>query len=121
MPPPLAARDGAERLGIDLASLRTAEDCRRVLATVLAAIARGGIAPAEGARLVRRVCAELCAVSRRARFPYSYSKSAACRRSHSDQMIASARTREPRIVRNPDSVEVLKSPRMGEAPLADAL
>ncbi|MFI4947171.1 MAG: amidohydrolase family protein [Alphaproteobacteria bacterium] len=31
-----------------------------------------------------------------------------------------ARTREPRIVRNPDGAEVLKAPRMGEAPLADA-
>ncbi len=31
-----------------------------------------------------------------------------------------ARTREPRIVRNPDGVEVLKASRMGEAPLAEA-
>ena len=31
-----------------------------------------------------------------------------------------ARTREPRILRNPEGVEVLKAPRMGEAPLADA-
>ena len=31
-----------------------------------------------------------------------------------------ARTREPRIVRNPDGVEVLKAGRMGEAPLAEA-
>ena len=31
-----------------------------------------------------------------------------------------ARSREPRIVRNPDGVEVLKSPRMGEEPLAKA-
>src|SRR5216117_2441843 len=31
-----------------------------------------------------------------------------------------ARSREPRIVRNPDGAEVLKSGRMGEAPLADA-
>ena len=31
-----------------------------------------------------------------------------------------ARTREPRILRNSDGVEVLKSPRMGEAPLVDA-
>src|SRR5689334_5265565 len=30
------------------------------------------------------------------------------------------RTREPRIVRNQDGVEVLKAPRMGEAPLAEA-
>jgi predicted TIM-barrel fold metal-dependent hydrolase len=31
-----------------------------------------------------------------------------------------ARTREPRIVRNADGTEVLKMPRMGEAPLAEA-
>jgi predicted TIM-barrel fold metal-dependent hydrolase len=31
-----------------------------------------------------------------------------------------ARTREPRIVRNDDGVEVLKAPRMGEAPVAEA-
>ena len=31
-----------------------------------------------------------------------------------------ARTREPRILRNQDGVEVLKSPRMGEVTLADA-
>src|SRR5437764_7069573 len=31
-----------------------------------------------------------------------------------------ARTREPRIVRIPDGVEVLKSGRMGDAPLAEA-
>jgi predicted TIM-barrel fold metal-dependent hydrolase len=31
-----------------------------------------------------------------------------------------ARTREPRILRNGDGVEVLKAPRMGEAPLAEA-
>jgi hypothetical protein len=29
-----------------------------------------------------------------------------------------ARTREPRIVRNPDGSEVLKAGRMGDAPLA---
>jgi predicted TIM-barrel fold metal-dependent hydrolase len=31
-----------------------------------------------------------------------------------------ARTREPRILRNDDGVEVLKAPRMGETPLAEA-
>jgi predicted TIM-barrel fold metal-dependent hydrolase len=31
-----------------------------------------------------------------------------------------ARTREPRIVRNPDGIEMLKSPRMGDEPLATA-
>src|SRR5712671_6062129 len=45
--PPLTAIDPAARLGVDLASLRTVEDLRQVLATVLAAVARGDIAPAE--------------------------------------------------------------------------
>jgi len=54
LPPPTAV-DPAERLGIDLASLRTAEDCRRVVATVLAAVAHGEIAPGEGARIAKRV------------------------------------------------------------------
>ena len=31
-----------------------------------------------------------------------------------------ARTREPRILRNPDGAEVLKAPRMGETPIAQA-
>lgn len=31
-----------------------------------------------------------------------------------------ARTREPRILRNQDGIEVLKAPRMGETPLAQA-
>jgi len=55
LPPPLAAIDPAERLGIDLSSLRTAEDCRQVLGVVLTAITRGEIAPAEGSRIARRV------------------------------------------------------------------
>ncbi len=55
LPPPLAAIDPAKRLGIDLSSLRTIEDCRRVLPTVMAAVACGEIAPAEGARIARRV------------------------------------------------------------------
>src|SRR6266849_189624 len=46
LPPPLASTDPAERLGIDLSSLRTAGDFRWVLSSVLAAIARGEIAPA---------------------------------------------------------------------------
>src|SRR6266851_5487217 len=41
LPPPLAAIDPAARLGIDLLSLRAAEECRRVLSAVLAAVARG--------------------------------------------------------------------------------
>jgi hypothetical protein len=62
--PPPAAIDPAERLGIDLASLRTVEDGRQTLVTVLEAVARGGIAPADGARIAKRVRARLRAVSR---------------------------------------------------------
>jgi hypothetical protein len=47
--------------------LRTAEDFRQVLSTVLAAVARGDIAPAEAVRIARRVRARLRAVRRLAR------------------------------------------------------
>ena len=59
LPPPLASIDPTVRLGIDLSSVHTVEDCRPVLTTVLGAIARGEIAPAEGARIARRVRARL--------------------------------------------------------------
>jgi len=62
--PPLAPIDPAKRLGIDLSSLRTAEDCRQVLASVLTAIARGEITPAEGAHIAERVEARLHASRR---------------------------------------------------------
>jgi Family of unknown function (DUF5681) len=68
LPPPLDAIDPAERLGIDLASLRTAEDVRRVLSTVLAAIARGEIAPGEGEDIAKRVRARVRAIRELARF-----------------------------------------------------
>jgi uncharacterized protein DUF5681 len=55
LPPPSTAIDPAKRLGIDLSSMRTAEDIRWVMPTVLAAIARGEITPAEGADIARRV------------------------------------------------------------------
>ena len=55
LPPPRGAIDPAKRLGIDLSSMRTAEDCKWVMPTVLAAIARGEITPAEGADISRRV------------------------------------------------------------------
>jgi hypothetical protein len=67
LPPPLKPIDPAERLGIDLASLRTTEDCQRLLPTVLAAIAHGEITPGEGARLARRVRTRLRAIRRLAR------------------------------------------------------
>jgi hypothetical protein len=64
LPPPLAAIDPAERLGIDLSLLRNAEDARQVLCTVLAAVSRGAIAPAEAAQIARRVRARLRAIRR---------------------------------------------------------
>jgi hypothetical protein len=67
LPPPLASINLSERLGIDLSSLRTVEDFRRLLSTALGAVARGGIAPVEAARIVRRARARLRAVWRLAR------------------------------------------------------
>jgi hypothetical protein len=67
LPPPLPPTDPAKHLGIDLLSLRTVEDVRQMLVAVLAAVARGEIAPAEAARIARRVCARLRAVRRLAR------------------------------------------------------
>ena len=64
LPPPLPPTDPAKHLGIDLLSLRTADDVRQTLAAVLAAVARGEIAPAEAARIARRVRARLRAVRR---------------------------------------------------------
>src|SRR5437868_5234731 len=55
LPPPLAAIDPADRLGIDLAALRTPEDCRATLSVAWAAVSRGDIAPAEAAHIARRV------------------------------------------------------------------
>jgi hypothetical protein len=77
LPPPLAACDTAERLWIDLASLRMAEDCRQMLATALAALTRGEITPAEWARIAKQVRARLRAVARLARFSYSKLRGAA--------------------------------------------
>jgi hypothetical protein len=67
LPPPLAAIDRAARLGIDLRSLRRAEEFRQVLSTVLAAVARGEITPAEGAHMAKRVDARRRAGLRLAR------------------------------------------------------
>jgi hypothetical protein len=65
--PPPASFDPAAHLGIDLESLRTAEDCRQVLSTILEAAAHGEIAPAEAARVARRVRTRLRAIRRLAR------------------------------------------------------
>ncbi len=67
LPPPLASIDPAERLGIDLSSLRAAEDFRQALAAVLAAVSRGEIAPGEAVQIARRVRIRLRALRRLAR------------------------------------------------------
>jgi len=67
LPPPLAPVDPASRLGIDLSSLGTVEDFRRMLPIVLAGISIGKIAPGEGARLGRRLRTRLRTIRRLAR------------------------------------------------------
>jgi Family of unknown function (DUF5681) len=67
LPPPLAPVDPAARLGIELSSLRMVADLRQVLSTVLAAVARGAIAPAEAAHIAKRAEARLRAARRLAR------------------------------------------------------
>jgi Family of unknown function (DUF5681) len=62
LPPPLVAVDPAARFYKDLSSASTLEDFRRVLANVLAAIARGEVTPAAGARVAERVKARLRAI-----------------------------------------------------------
>jgi hypothetical protein len=65
--PPIASVDPAERLGIDLSSLRTEEDVLPALRTALSAVAHGEIAPAAAAHIARRVGARLSPVRRLAR------------------------------------------------------
>jgi Family of unknown function (DUF5681) len=67
LPPPRAAIDPAERLGIDLPSLRTSEDAVEALRSAWAGVSRGAIAPAEAAGIARRVGARLRALRRLAR------------------------------------------------------
>jgi hypothetical protein len=67
LPPPLAAIDRAGGLGINLSSLRRVADFRPVLPTVVAAVARGEIAPAGAAGITRRMRARLRVVRRLAR------------------------------------------------------
>jgi len=67
LPPRLASIDPAERLGIDLSSLRTMDDVQQTLRTAWAAVSRGEIAPAEGARIARRVRSRLRMLRRLAR------------------------------------------------------
>jgi hypothetical protein len=51
LPPPLQGFDPAERLGIDLASVQTADDLHRVVGFVWAALSRSEIGSAEAARV----------------------------------------------------------------------
>jgi hypothetical protein len=53
--PPLPVKDAAELLEIYYSPLHSAEDCRRVLITVLAAVVRGEITPGDGVRIARQV------------------------------------------------------------------
>jgi hypothetical protein len=66
LPPPLSAVEPAERLGINLASVKTADDLLRVLRTVWAAISRGEIGAAEAARVARRISRRLRRLARQA-------------------------------------------------------
>jgi hypothetical protein len=65
--PPLPPADPAERLGIDLSALRTAEHFQEALRIAWAGVARGEIAPAEALRIARLVRARLRARRRLAR------------------------------------------------------
>jgi hypothetical protein len=67
LPPRHPSIDPAEHLGIDLSPLRTAEDCRLAMPTVLAAIGRGEIEPAEGAGIARWVRPRLRSIRKLAR------------------------------------------------------
>lgn len=65
--PRRAASDPAAGLGIDFEALRTPEDFLRALGTAWSAMSRGRIAPAEGARIARRLRARMRALRRLAR------------------------------------------------------
>jgi hypothetical protein len=64
LPSAFPARDPAELLGIYSSPLRTAEDCRQVLTTVLATVVRGDLTPGDGVRIARRVQTRLRAIGR---------------------------------------------------------
>jgi hypothetical protein len=55
LPPPAAAIDPLERLGIDIASLDKPEDFRGALSTLFAALARGDLSAGEIRRIARRL------------------------------------------------------------------
>ena len=59
MPPPVAAIDPMQRLGIDLALPPAPADLQRALSTVLAAVAQGEITPGEALRIARAMRARI--------------------------------------------------------------
>ena len=63
--PPARPIDPAERIGLRIASVRTPEQVWRALDKAMQAASRGEIAPAEAARIMRRIEAQLRAERRR--------------------------------------------------------
>jgi hypothetical protein len=92
--PPPASFDPAAHLGIDLELVHTPEDCRQVLAAVLAGITQGEIAPAEGLRIARRVRTRLRAIRRLARLAHRLALA-----SRSGARLSSAGSRRPALSR----------------------
>ena len=78
--PPARPIDPAERIGLRIASVRTPEQVWRALDKAFQAASRGEIAPAEAARIMRRIEARLRAERRRLR---KAAAPAACRPSGS--------------------------------------
>ena len=99
--PPRAPIDPAERLGIDLNSLRTAEDCRQVLSIVLAAVARGEIAPTEAAQIARRVRTQLRAIRRLRRLARRMAPKAGAVRPPRQRLAALVKALEQATAANP--------------------
>jgi len=64
LPPARACADPAERLGIDLSSVRTSEELQLLASRLWTAASRGEIAPAEALQIVRRVRRKLRAERR---------------------------------------------------------
>ena len=55
LPPPVRPVPPADRIGLDLAAVRTPQDAAQALSAALAATSRGEIAPAEALRIARQV------------------------------------------------------------------
>jgi len=99
--PPRAPIDPAERLGIDLNSLHTGEDCRQVLSIVLAAVGRGEIAPAEAAQIARRVRTQLRAIRRLRRLARRMAPKAGAVRPPRQRLAALVKALEQATAANP--------------------